>query len=86
MADNVITMPGLASAAGHIPIQDEVIAILEGLLEDAKTGRLVAMAYVAVSQDGLIKSGWEGEISREILGYGLGKLTHKYYAACLDDD
>lgn len=83
---NVQPFPGLSLPLDHIEVQEEVVERLESLLEDAKSGRLVALAYVGVAQGGMIRASWCGKVSRSLVGYGISRLAHEFYAASCDDD
>ena len=83
---NVVVLPGLGAPPGHTPLQAEVIERLEEFLEQARAGKLIAFAWAATSNDHMIRTGWSGDVSRELVGYGISKLSHSYYTACVDDD
>lgn len=85
-SDPVVRFPGLSLPLDQVPVQTEVIEKLESLLEEARTGRVVALAYVSVSRDTMLRSNWVGDISRHLLGYGISRLQHEFIAACVKQD
>lgn len=71
---------------GRAPNQpsEDIIAELERLLEIAKAGDLIGLAYVTVLQDGSQGTGWSGEAgSRHPMGTAIMMLNHRYAAALL---
>lgn len=59
----------------------ELIATIEGLLEDAKSGALQALAYCTVRMDGEIGTGWDGAGgTRYALGMAVSILSVRYPA------
>jgi len=86
MAENVTVFPGLSAPAGHHEVDQELVERLESLLEDAKTGVLVSLAYAGVANHELIKTSWVGRCNRGLTGYAIAKLHHEFFTACEDDD
>ncbi len=72
---------------GRIPNQPStsIIEDLERLLSDAKSGRLVGLAYATASEDGVQGTGWTGEAgSRHPLGTAIMMLSYRYSAGLLE--
>lgn len=86
MTDNITRFPGLALPGDHQEVDPDIIDRLEGLLEDARAGRILILAYAAVAQHEMIKTSWVGQHSRGLTGYAIAKLHAEFYKACLDDD
>ncbi len=64
-----------------------IIETLEGLLERARSGNLIGLAYVTVSESGEQGTGWDGEAgSRHPLSSAILMLQHRYAAALLVGD
>ena len=63
------------------PVAD-VVADLEMLLAQAKTGNIRAVAYSAVKAGGSASTGWAGDGGTiHDLGAGIGYLFHRFFSA-----
>lgn len=61
-----------------------IIEDLERLLSEARSGRLVGLAYATANEDGKQGTGWAGEAgSRHPLGTAIMMLNHRYAAGLL---
>ena len=61
---------------------ENVVAILEELLERAKTGEISALAYAYLLPEHAVGTGWAGadHAGRGIsLGFAISSLSHEYY-------
>lgn len=73
---------------GRLPHEPnvELIGTLEELLEEAKAGKLVALAYGTVSEDAKVGSGWDcGTGSLSMLGMAITVLSARYVQEFQDD-
>jgi hypothetical protein len=86
MADNVSAFPGLGLPLDHIEVQAELVERLEGLLEEARSGQLLALAYAGVARNEMIKTSWAGDVQRSMIGYAIAKLQHEYFSAVTEND
>lgn len=86
MADNVSAFPGLGLPLDHIEVQVELVERLESLLEDARSGRLLALAYAGVARNEMIKTSWAGDVQRSMIGYAIAKLQQEYFSAAVSDE
>lgn len=62
---------------------ENVIAVLEELLERAKTGEIRAMAYAYLLPEHALGTGWVGADQAGggiALGFAVSALQHEYYA------
>ena len=83
---NVVTLPGIANAAVDTGPDEEIIAKLEELLEEAKVGNIKGFAFCATSNHGLIRFKWYGKESRDRMGYVITRLQFDFFNACGADD
>lgn len=61
-----------------------IIETLESLLDEARSGSLIGIAYATVRENGAQGTGWEGESgSRHTLGTAMMMLQHRYTEALL---
>lgn len=68
-------------SGGHGPLP-ELVETLEGLLEDARAGRLHGLAYCTVREGGEIGTGWDGgHGTRFPLGAAVSILSVRYASA-----
>lgn len=74
----VIGFKGAVPQGQAVP---EIVELLEGLLERARSGEIHALAYAAARGEGDgFSSGWEGNSgTRDALGAALSFLHHRYY-------
>ncbi len=82
-SENVVPFRDAVMPPGHRKINEELVAILTDLLEDAMSGHISSIAYCAVSNTDMIKTNWAGSSGRAVLGYGLVKLQHEYFGQIL---
>lgn len=79
---NVATIHG-----GRVPGQpsEAIIETLESLLVEARSGRLIGVAYATCCDDGKQGTGWDGEAgSRHPLGTAIMMLHHRYADSLLN--
>lgn len=63
----------------------DIVNELERLLDEAKSGRLIGIAYATYSQQGVQGTGWSGEAgTRHPLGTAIMMLSHRYSTALLE--
>lgn len=83
--DRVVPLGVIANTKNTEP-DHELICLVESLLERAKSGELRALAYVTLTSEGCIGTGWEGVSgSRWPIGTGVGLLQKRYMDALLED-
>lgn len=58
-----------------------IVYLLEKLMMRALKGELKGFAYVTVSQEDSVGTGWEGNNCRYALGHGTGTLQYRYQQA-----
>jgi hypothetical protein len=84
----VVALRGAVVAGQPVP---SVVAVLESLLERARTGQVRAVAYAVASVDGTVATGWEkpdegGAVGRAFenhaLASGIMTLAVRYGSAC----
>jgi hypothetical protein len=64
---------------------EELVATIEQLLSDAKSGSLRALAYVTVRENNVIGSGWDGsDGTRYPLAAAISILSVRYAMALQD--
>lgn len=64
---------------------DDLVETLEGLLAQAKSGELRALAYCTVRQNNVISTGWDGsDGTRYPLGSAVSILSVRYATALQD--
>lgn len=82
MNDKVISLKG-----GPLPGKPnpDIIASLERLLEQAKAGDLIGLAYATVRTNDVSASGWDGMSCRNSLGMAISYLQHRYVVACMEN-
>jgi hypothetical protein len=73
-------LPGVIAAAGQP--RPDVIECLEGLLEEAKSGAIQAIAFAYSDRDGAPVNGWRGENLMTSVSF----LFLRYGRDCLADD
>lgn len=59
---DIFTRRTFANDVGEIEADPEVIEILERVLEDAKSGRLVSFCMTGMTEDGNIMTGWSSSM------------------------
>ena len=86
MTDNVHTLPGVAVRAERGVPDPEIIAAVEQLLDEARTGVLRGLTFAALSTDGMIRTDWRGAgtSSNEVHG-AIVLLEARYARARLED-
>lgn len=84
------TGPGKLSV---VPFQNaepdqDLIADIEQLLEEAKRGEVIAFAYAITKPDGTVATGWvgHGNGARHSLYAGVNLLSHRYAAAMIREN
>lgn len=84
MAAEIKTIHG--GAAPNAP-NKELVETLEGLLTEAMSGSLQAMAFATVRSNKAKGTGWNGAAgTRDALGMSIHMLAQRYTKACLDGD
>lgn len=78
---NVASLRGLPVA--NQPNED-LITELERLLQEARDGKIVAMAYATCIVSGGYGSGWTSQPDGHSLGTGIIGLMHRFGAAAWD--
>lgn len=64
---------------------EEIIATLEKLLEDARSGELRAIAYGTIRRNSVVGTGWAGVAgTRFPLGAVIGMLSTRYHSVLLE--
>ena len=74
---------------GPIPgeVDPDLVEELQGLLDDAKSGALLAIGYCTVRSSDEIGTGWVGCAgTNDKLSTAIMMMTHRYSAALLDRD
>lgn len=72
---------------GHVTGQpdEDVVNILEALLERAKSGDLIGIAYATTNTNGDQATGWCGVAgTRHPVGTAITMLQHRYHAALME--
>jgi hypothetical protein len=83
-ADNILRPFGVSAAA---PEPDEkLIAVLERILDRARSGELTMMAYVIIEPNGTIGTGWAGDGSANVMLGAVSGLQARFARAWLDGD
>ncbi len=87
MSNKIVLLPD-----GRIPEakgpDESVVDLVERLLEDAREGRLVGLAFAAVLERGQnvsVRTGWSGRAARADTAYGVMVLHGRVQAACVAD-
>lgn len=62
-------------------VNSELVAMLETVLEEARSGRICAAAFVTVRPDRQAATAWKGDGSQNALASGILTLLHRYGAA-----
>lgn len=84
MSKKVIAFRENISVPGE-PFAD-LVEVLENMLELAKSGEIVGLAYVTARRDSLAATGWTGDAgTRNTLATGILCLHHRYAESLLDD-
>jgi hypothetical protein len=86
MDEKITVFPGLSAPRGHHKTDPELIEQLECMLQEARDGTIISMAYAIVSNHELIKTSWVGKCNRSLIGYTIAKLYHEFFTDCEDDD
>lgn len=60
-----------------VAISETVIARLEEMLEEAKSGKIISVAIAAVENDGSISSSWSGTDDFPRLLGSIARLQHR---------
>lgn len=84
--DDVTNVLRFGDASLHGEPNEEIISILEGLLEAARSGELCALAYATVKTNDVLGTGWAGGSgTRAPVAEVIMMLQHRYVAGLLDD-
>lgn len=59
-------------------VNDGLVEMLECLVESAKSGDIVGLAYAATDGDDVIKNGWESGGHNLLLSASIAGLAHSY--------
>lgn len=75
----VISLHGDPLPPGNGTVNDTLVGTLEDMLADARSGKLVSLAFVAVDGDGDISAGWSHPPGRaDRLSTGIMVLTRDF--------
>ncbi len=64
---------------------EELVSELEGMLSDAQSGHLRAVAYASVDRDRAIVTTWCGNCDRHDMMAGVAKLNHRLFTRFGDE-
>lgn len=85
MTDNVIRLDGGERLRLNEP-DPNVVALLEDLLAEAKSGKLVTFAMVSFANDGFIRCCWRGQTSATTVLGGLRRLEFDMLRSIEDNE
>lgn len=84
MSDIIKLVPKTSEATGP---DAEVIERIEELLERARRGDIVGIAYAVIEQNNGMGTGWcGGHGTRDRIGMAVGILNHRYISAVIEAD
>jgi hypothetical protein len=75
---SVTSLHGTPIKGEPLVVEEDVVAMLEGLLEEAKSGELRAIGYAAVYHNNDCKNEWEGDATIFSLYGAISLLYHEY--------
>lgn len=84
MAEDKVVLLKQDQTEANENVVNEVVADLEHLLDQAKCGKLHAIAFAGVTDQGVPTRGWakkQGQASRDKLAAAIGDLFFSYYGA-----
>lgn len=74
--ENLVRLPGASITTG---VNQELVEMIEELLARARSGEIVAAAWVAVGSDGTFHTRWKnGGANNMVLPAGIGRLFTEY--------
>ena len=83
MSENVVALPG-ANPSGTV--NEDLVKLLEGLVDRAKSGEIVGLAYAASNGDELSYNGWESGGHTLLLSSSIATLNARYQLMLTQQD
>lgn len=83
MSKNVVALPG---ANPTKTVNEDLVQLLEGLVDRAKSGEIVGLAYAASNGDELSYNGWESGGHTLLLSSSIATLNARYQLMLTQQD
>lgn len=85
MSENVVSLRGKARVFAPGEADPDIVTFCEKLVEDARAGRLRAIAIASVSEGGRHGCGWSGGYGTPFgLAGAILMLSHRFGQRCID--